>query len=72
MRTTVDLPDDIHDIARQLAHDANRSMSSVIADLIRVGLAQGRIPQQSRRGSPLVSVGRVVTSEDVRSLDDGA
>ncbi len=71
MRTTVDLPDELHALARQLAHDANRSMSEVITDLIRLGLRRDR-PEQtaSRRGIPQVSVGRLVTSEDVRSLDD--
>ena len=71
MRTTVDLPDDLHELARQLAHEANRSMSDVIAELMRLGLHRGRteVPR-SRRGMPVVSVGRPVTTEDVRSLDD--
>ena len=73
MRTTIDLPDDLHDLARQLAHDGNRSMSEVVAELIRLGLQrEPRSPQRSsRRGMPLLSVGRPVTVEDVRSLDDG-
>jgi predicted transcriptional regulator len=70
MRTTVDLPDDLHELARQLAHDGNRSMSEVVADLIRMGLRTGRQPERSRRGMPMVSVGRAVTPDDVRSLDD--
>ncbi len=71
MRTTVDLPDDLHELARQLAYEGNRSMSDVIADLMRLGLHQGRteVPR-SQRGMPVVSVGRPVTTEDVRSLDD--
>ncbi len=73
VRTTIDLPDDLHELARQLAHEGNRSMSEVIAELIRLGLRQGRSePTSSRRGMPLVSVGRPVTAEDVRSLDDEA
>jgi len=32
MRTTIDLPDDLHELARQLAHEGNRSMSDVVAD----------------------------------------
>jgi predicted transcriptional regulator len=73
MRTTVDLPDDLHALARQLAHDEERSMSDVIVQLIRAGLRPGeRRPHErvSRRGMPLVSVGRPVTADDVRSLDD--
>jgi predicted transcriptional regulator len=71
MRTTIDLPDELHELARQLAHDSNRSMSEVVAELIRLGLRSSRSELgASRRGVPLVSVGRVVTAEDVRSLDD--
>jgi predicted transcriptional regulator len=71
MRTTVDLPDDLHAVARQLAHDGNRSMSEVIAELIRLGLRRGEAAlPSSPRGLPLLSVGRPVTPEDVRSLDD--
>ena len=71
MRTTIDLPDDLHELARQLAHQGKRSMSDVIADLIRLGLRRGAGDLlTSRRGMPQVSVGRPVTDEDVRSLDD--
>ena len=71
MRTTIDLPDDLHELARQLAHQGNRSMSEVIAELIRAGLRRGPSDlTTSRRGIPQVCVGRPVTPEDVRSLDD--
>jgi predicted transcriptional regulator len=71
VRTTIDLPNDLHELARQLAHEGNRSMSDVIAELIRLGLRQGRAElPKSTRGLPIVAVGRPVTAEDVRSLDD--
>jgi len=71
MRTTIDLPDDIHALARQLAHDSNRSMSEVVTELIRLGVNREQpATPRTRRGMPVVSVGRVVTAEDVRSLDD--
>jgi predicted transcriptional regulator len=71
VRTTIDLPPDLHDLARQLAHDRRRSMSDVIADLIRLGLGrQSRDISVTKRGMPQVSIGRSVTAEDVRSLDD--
>jgi predicted transcriptional regulator len=70
VRITVDLPDDLHQLARQLAHDQNRSMSDVVADLIRLGLNRTAAPTSGRRGLPLVSIGRPLTAEDVRSLDD--
>lgn len=73
MRTTIDLPDDLHELARQLAHDANRSMSEVLAELIRLGLRRERpAPTTTARGLPQVSVGRPITAEHVRSLDDDA
>jgi predicted transcriptional regulator len=71
VRTTIDLPDDLHELARQLAHEGNRSMSEVIADLIRLGLRREAVElSTSSRGMPMVSVGRPVTIEDVRCLDD--
>ena len=71
MRTTIDLPDDLHELARELAHQGNRTMSEVVAELIRLGLpGEATEPVQSSRGVPVVAVGRPVTAEDVRSLDD--
>lgn len=71
MRTTIDLPDDLHALARQLAHDGHRSMSDVIADLIRRGLGGSSVEVSTGpRGLPITSVGRPVTAEDVRALDD--
>lgn len=71
MRTTIDIPDDLHELARQLAHDGNRSMSEVVIELMRLGLRRERPePATSGGGMPLVSVGRPITAEDVRSLDD--
>jgi predicted transcriptional regulator len=71
MRTTIDLPDDLHALARHLAHESNRSMSDVVVDFVRLGIRRaGTDVATSRRGLPVVSVGRAVTAEDVRSLDD--
>ncbi len=72
MRTTVDLPDDLHALARQLAHETGRSMSEVLVTLVRAGLGEPaeRPRRASRRGMPVVHVGRPVTADDVRSLDD--
>jgi hypothetical protein len=72
MRTTIDLPDDLHDLARQLAHENNQSMSEVVVALARAGL-RSSTPSKvttSKRGLPVVRVGRPITAEDVRSLDD--
>jgi hypothetical protein len=43
MRTTIDLPADLHHLARQLAHDNNQSMSDVVVALARAGLHRERV-----------------------------
>ena len=73
MRTTVDLPDDVHAVARRVARDRGVTLSEAVADLIRRGLGQGATVQadpSAVTGLPVVRVGRRVTAEDVRSLDD--
>ena len=73
VRTTIDLPDDLHKQALAIARDTHRTLSETVADLIRRGLGAGRTAApctDPRTGLPLVSVGTVVTSEDVRSLED--
>ncbi|MDZ7887683.1 MAG: antitoxin [Mycobacterium sp.] len=74
MRTTIDIPDDLHKQAQAIARDTHRTLSETVAELMRRGLgARGPavdIPTDPRTGLPAVSVGTVVTSEDVRSLED--
>jgi hypothetical protein len=73
MRTTIDLPEDLHTQALAIARDTRRSLSETVADLMRRGLGASSSPVPSidkRTGLPVVSVGTVVTSEDVRSLED--
>jgi hypothetical protein len=73
VRTTIDLPNDLHKQALAIARDTHRTLSETVADLIRRGLganSTAAISKDPRTGLPLVSVGTVVTSEDVRSLED--
>lgn len=73
MRTTIDLPEDLHRLAREIAHARGESLSVVVATLVRRGLDRPATltpPKKGPRGLPIVSVGRTVTAEDVRSLDD--
>ncbi len=73
VRTTIDLPDDLHKQALAIARDTHRTLSETVAVLMRRGLGPGStasISRDPRTGLPLVSVGTVVTSEDVRSLED--
>lgn len=73
MRTTIDIPDDLHRHAQAIARDTHRTMSETVVDLMRRGLGTGAstdISTDSRTGLPVVSVGTIVTSDDVRSLED--
>ncbi len=75
MRTTIDLPDDLHRQAMSIARDTSRSLSETVADLMRRGLGQGPGPgpgiSRSRvTGLPLVRLGSTITTDDVRELED--
>lgn len=73
MRTTVDLPDDLHRQAQAIARDTHRTLSETVADLMRRGLGEGEAVAVRRSpvtGLPVIRLGTVVTSEDVRSLED--
>jgi hypothetical protein len=73
VRTTIDLPDDLHKQAQAIARDTHRTLSETVADLMRRGLRAERstvLSRDPRTGLPLVSVGTIVTSDDVRSLED--
>ncbi len=73
MRTTVDIPDDLHALAVAIARDTHRTLSQTIAELIRRGLGsgiQGEITKSARTGLPVAHLGRTITSEDVRRLED--
>jgi len=72
MRTTIDLPDDIHAIAASLARDRGCTLSSAVVDMIRRGLGPAVTVEQvdSRTGFPLLAAGTTVTTDDVRALLD--
>jgi hypothetical protein len=72
MRTTVDLPDDLDRITRAIAADTKQTLSETIALLIRRGLGEPtvRLGRSERTGLPVIRLGRIVASEDVRSLED--
>lgn len=72
MRTTLDLPDDVHALVRELAHQQGKSMGQVVAELIMAARppADRSVATTGARGFPVVSVGHPVTIDDVASLDD--
>ncbi|CCG01305.1 hypothetical protein [Blastococcus saxobsidens] len=73
MRTTIDLPEDIHRVAAAIARDSNSSLSDTVTRLLRAALAAPgpvKVSTSRRTGLQVASLGRVVTSDEVRSLDD--
>jgi predicted transcriptional regulator len=73
MRTTIDLPDDLHERAKAIARDTSRTLSETVADLMRRGLtreAEAQVSRSERTGLPVVQLGTIILSEDVRALED--
>lgn len=73
MRTTIDIPDDLHRQAMSIARDTSRTLSEIVADLMRRGLGQhgaAEVSRSARTGLPVVRLGTVITTDDVRALED--
>jgi hypothetical protein len=73
MRTTIDLPEDLHRLAREMARDKSCSLSETVAELMRRGLRDDRAGELKRdelTGLLTIRLGRPTTTEDVRSLED--
>lgn len=75
MRTTIDLPDDLHRLALSMSRDLGLSLSATVTGLMRRGLRPdaGTAAASEVRivdGFPLIRLGRATTSEDVRALED--
>jgi len=75
VRTTIDLPDDLHRAAVALARDRHQSLSRTVTQLLRRGLAHpdepgGDTVSERPDGFPVLVTDRRITAEDVRSLDD--
>jgi Arc/MetJ family transcription regulator len=73
MRTTVDLPADLHAQVVAIARDTNRTLSETVAFLMRRGLGEDRpaeLTHNAATGLPVVRLGRIITPEAVRALED--
>lgn len=73
MRTTVDLPADLHAQLMAIARDTHRTLSDTVAMLMRRALGENQAAKLTRSaatGLPVVRLGRMITTEDVRSLED--
>ncbi len=73
MRTTLDLSDEAYALAKSIAHEQNlglgRTISKIIIDYAHAPHAV--LPDITlENGLPVVSIGRRVTSEDVRAILD--
>ena len=79
MRTTVDLPEDLHQIVTSLAAHTRASFSETAAELIQRGLDSPSSPRASEpalridaeTGWPVFGSTRTITLEDVKALEDG-
>jgi predicted transcriptional regulator len=72
-RTTVDLRPDLHARAMSLARDRRMTLSEAVNELLARVLEPASTPTISDNpvtGLPLVRLGRVVTVDEVRELDD--
>jgi Arc/MetJ family transcription regulator len=73
MRTTVDLPADLHTQVVAIARDTHRTLSETVTFLMRRGLGESQaagVTHSAATGLPVVRLGRMITTEDVRSLED--
>jgi hypothetical protein len=73
MRTTIDLPEDLHRQALSIARDTSRTLSETVVDLMRRGLGHGQPQDVSRSpmtGLPVIRLGAPITTDDVRALED--
>lgn len=81
MRTTIDVPPDLHSVLSSLAASNRKSLSQTAVELMRRGLDQptaaagaaaGALRVSPATGLPVVRLPRAISAEDIRALDDEA
>lgn len=73
MRTTIDLPDDLHRITSQVARASRQTLSQTVSALLRSALGESGeagVHTDDETGLRIISLGRPVDAGDVRGLDD--
>ena len=75
MRTTLDLTDESYAVAKALARERDQGLGRTVSELILAGaLSRSERPPAwtitEENGWPVVELGRVVTSEEVREFLD--
>jgi len=72
VRTTVNLPADLHRAATSLARGRDRSLSQTVSDLLRKAFGPKidgeQVTQDPVTGLPLVRLSHLVTTEMVRAV----
>jgi predicted transcriptional regulator len=73
MRTTLDLTDEAYNLAKAIAREKDLSLGRTVSEII-LQYANPKGPSPSRvvvkDGLPYITVGRVVTNEEVRKILD--
>jgi negative regulator of replication initiation len=81
MRTTIELPDELHHVIASLANSHAKSLSQTAVELMRRGLEVSQPGEASMHSQPATSAmtglprlhfPSLVKPDDVRSLDDEA
>jgi hypothetical protein len=73
VRTTIDLPADLHQLTTSLARSQRKTLSQTITDILRGALLSEDpvdVSIDDRTGLPQVRLGRPITDEDVAALED--
>lgn len=77
MRTTVDIPENLHRIASGLARHTGRSLSQAVAELMQRGLdaqpvdaAAAVLSRHPETGLPVARSKRPITADDVKAIED--
>lgn len=77
MRTTIDLPADLHTILTSLAVHQRSSLSQTASELIRRGLCAppaavrgAKLSTHRATGLPVLRTSRPITAADVKALED--
>ena len=73
MRTTIDLPDDLHRAVTVIARDRHQTLSRTVESLMRAALTHDdRTPVEidPDSGLPTVRIGRRITAEDVAAIEE--
>ena len=76
MRTTIDLPEDVHQNALAIARARRQTLSRTVTELLRTAMTPRPtssvlpVVVDAETGLPLIDIGHPITTDDVARLDD--